>query len=64
MVTRALGPTGSPAQYLIAKSYLESLGQIASDSDKLVFVPYEAAGVMASLGGLKELLQPNGPVRK
>jgi regulator of protease activity HflC (stomatin/prohibitin superfamily) len=56
MVTRVLGPMGSPAQYLIAKSYLESLGQIATNSDKLVFVPYEAAGVMASLGGLKELL--------
>ena len=57
MITKALGTTGSPAQYLIAKSYLESLGQIASDADKLVFLPYEAAGVMASLGGLKELLK-------
>jgi regulator of protease activity HflC (stomatin/prohibitin superfamily) len=56
MVTRSLGPTASPAQYLIAKSYLESLVQIAEDADKLVFVPYEAAGVMAALGGLKELL--------
>jgi regulator of protease activity HflC (stomatin/prohibitin superfamily) len=57
MITKSLGTTGSPAQYLIAKSYLESLGQIAADADKLVFVPYEAAGVMASLGGLKELLK-------
>ena len=31
MVTRSLGPTASPAQYLIAKSYLESLAQIAED---------------------------------
>jgi regulator of protease activity HflC (stomatin/prohibitin superfamily) len=57
MITKSLGTTGSPAQYLIAKSYLESLGQIASDADKLVFLPYEAAGVMSSLGGLKELLK-------
>jgi regulator of protease activity HflC (stomatin/prohibitin superfamily) len=57
MITKALGTTGSPAQYLIAKSYLESLGQIATDADKLVFLPYEAAGVMASLGGLKEILK-------
>jgi regulator of protease activity HflC (stomatin/prohibitin superfamily) len=57
MITRALGPGRSSAQYLIAKSYLESLGQIAEDADKLVFVPYEAAGVMASLGGLKELFK-------
>ena len=63
MVTRSLGPGPSSAQYLIAKSYLESLGQIAKDADKLVFLPYEAAGVMASLGGLKELLKtPAGEV--
>jgi len=58
MITKSLGTTGSPAQYLIAKSYLESLGQIASDADKLVFLPYEAAGVMSALGGIKELLKP------
>jgi regulator of protease activity HflC (stomatin/prohibitin superfamily) len=57
MITKSLGTTGSPAQYLIAKSYLESLSQIATDADKLVFLPYEAAGVMSSLGGLKELLK-------
>ncbi|OFW22448.1 MAG: hypothetical protein A3H97_02340 [Acidobacteria bacterium RIFCSPLOWO2_02_FULL_65_29] len=57
MIAKALGATGSPAQYLIAKSYLESLGQIASDADKLVFLPYEAAGVMGALGGMKELLK-------
>ena len=57
MITKSLGTTGSPAQYLIAKSYLESLGQIATNADKLVFLPYEAAGVMSSIGGLKELLK-------
>jgi regulator of protease activity HflC (stomatin/prohibitin superfamily) len=57
MIAKSLGTTGSPAQYLIAKSYLESLGQIATNADKLVFLPYEAAGVMSSLGGLKELLK-------
>ena len=56
VVTQALGATGSPAQYLIAQKYLESLGQIANNANKVVFLPYEAAGVMASLGGLKELV--------
>ena len=37
--------------------YLESLGQIADSAQKLVFLPYEASGIMASLGGIKELLQ-------
>jgi hypothetical protein len=57
MVAQALGPTGGPAQYLIAKSYLEALGQIATNAQKLVFLPYEASGIMASLGGIRELLQ-------
>jgi len=57
MVSQALGASGSPAQYLIAQKYLEALGQISTGAQKLVFLPYEASGVMASLGGIKELLQ-------
>jgi len=57
MIAQALGTTGSPAQYLIAKSYLEALGQVATGAQKLVFLPYEASGIMASLGGMKELLK-------
>jgi len=57
VVSQALGSTGSPAQYLIAQKYLEALGQISTGAQKLVFLPYEASGIMASLGGIKELLQ-------
>jgi len=56
-IAQGLGPSASPAHYLIAQKYLESLTTIASDADKVVFLPYEAAGVMSSLGGIKELLQ-------
>jgi hypothetical protein len=42
---------------MIAQRYLESLSAIATDAQKLVFLPYEASGVMASLGGIRELLQ-------
>ncbi|MES1254985.1 MAG: SPFH domain-containing protein [Acidobacteriota bacterium] len=56
-VAQAIGTAGNPAQYLIAQRYLEALGQIATDAQKLVFLPYEASGVMASLGGIRELLQ-------
>lgn len=56
MVAQAIGGAGNPAQYLIAQRYLESLSAIASDADKLVFMPYEASGALASLGGIKELL--------
>jgi regulator of protease activity HflC (stomatin/prohibitin superfamily) len=57
MVAQALGTKESPAQYLIAQKYLESLGAIATNAQKLVFLPYETSSVMASLGGIKELLQ-------
>src|SRR5215210_9006842 len=53
LVSQALGSAGSPAQYLIAQKYLEALGQISAGAQKLVFMPYEASGIMASLGGLK-----------
>jgi len=56
MITSALKSDTSPAQYLIAQKYLESLIQIASKAEKTVFLPYEASGAMGALGGLKELL--------
>src|SRR6185295_8584558 len=58
LVSQALGASGSPAQYLIAQKYLEALNGIADGAQKLVFLPYETSGIMASLGGIKELLQP------
>jgi len=61
VVAQAIGTGGNPAQYLIAQKYLESLGQIAADADKLVFLPYEAAGVMGAIGGMRELFK-NPPV--
>jgi regulator of protease activity HflC (stomatin/prohibitin superfamily) len=58
VVAQAIGAAGNPAQYLIAQRYLEALASIATGANKLVFMPYEASGVMASLGGIRELLMP------
>ncbi len=55
LVAKAIGASGNPAQYLIAQRYLESLTQIASGASKVVFMPFEAAGVMGSIGSMKEL---------
>jgi regulator of protease activity HflC (stomatin/prohibitin superfamily) len=55
VVAKAIGAAGNPAQYLIAQRYLESLTQIAAGSQKIVFMPFEAAGVMGSIGSMKEL---------
>jgi regulator of protease activity HflC (stomatin/prohibitin superfamily) len=57
MIAAALGGGATPSQYLIAQKYLESLAAIANGSQKIVFLPYETAGIMASVGGIKELLQ-------
>jgi regulator of protease activity HflC (stomatin/prohibitin superfamily) len=48
-----------PAQYLIAIKYIDTLEQILREGaagQKTVFMPYEASGLMSSVGGLKELL--------
>ena len=58
VVAQAIGSAANPAQYLIAQRYLESLNLIAGNANKLVFLPFEATGVMSSLGGIKELLLP------
>jgi regulator of protease activity HflC (stomatin/prohibitin superfamily) len=64
VVAQAIGAAGNPAQYLIAQRYLESLTTIATGAQKLVFLPFEATGVMASLGGIRELLQASSPPAK
>ena len=47
-----------PVQYLIAQQYLETLKTMTEgDKSKTVFLPYEASGVLSSLGGIKELLK-------
>ena len=57
VVTDALGAGGQPAQYLIARSYLDSLTSIATGAEKVVFLPYEASAALGSIGGIRELWQ-------
>jgi regulator of protease activity HflC (stomatin/prohibitin superfamily) len=58
-ITAAIGTTGiQPAQYLIAMEYLKMMKEIAmaEEGQKTVFLPFESAGVLGALGGIKELL--------
>ena len=64
VIAQAIGGAGNPAQYLIAQRYLESLSTIATGAQKLVFLPFEATGVMAALGGIRELVQASAPPGK
>lgn len=45
-----------PATYLLATKYIEALEQMTKGkNDKTVFIPYEASGVLGSLGSIKQL---------
>ena len=57
-ITTAVGQSTNPANYLLAKNYIQMLQQVASgDKSKTVFLPYEASNLMGSLGGIKELFK-------
>ena len=47
-----------PATYMIAMKYIETLKEMTSGQDnKTVYVPYEASGVLGSIGSIKELFK-------
>lgn len=49
---------GDPMQYLIAMKYIETLEKMVSGKDnKVVYLPYEATGILSSIGGIKDLLE-------
>jgi len=65
-ITQAIkGTGGDPARYLIAIRYIEALKEMVSgQNNKVVYLPYEATGVLASLGGIREMLAPGPSDRK
>lgn len=47
-----------PVNYLLAIKYIDGLKEMAQGSDaKTVYIPYEATGVLGSLGTLKEMFK-------
>lgn len=47
-----------PATYMLAMKYIETLKEMTSGRDnKTVYVPYEASGVLGSIGSIKELFK-------
>jgi len=56
-ITNAVAKKGDPINYLIALKYLDTLKEMTSGKDnKTIYLPYEASGVLSSLGGIKEIL--------
>lgn len=45
-----------PATYMLAMKYIETLGEMTSgQNNKTVYIPYEASGVLSSIGSIKEM---------
>ena len=57
----ALANKGKPDQYLVAMKYLETMQAITSgENNKVVYMPYEATGILSSVDGIKEMFKGTG----
>jgi regulator of protease activity HflC (stomatin/prohibitin superfamily) len=51
---------GDPASYLLAVKYIEAFKEMVSGKDnKVIYIPYEATGIMSSVGMIKDLFKNN-----
>ncbi len=49
---------GDPTNYLIAVKYIETLEKMVDgQGNKVVYMPYEATGLLSSIGGIKDMLE-------
>ena len=58
-VAEAIKETNTnPATYMLAMKYIETLNEMTSGKDgKTVYIPYEATGVLSSIGSVKEIFK-------
>ena len=55
-IVNALADKGKPDQYLVAMKYLDTMQAITSgENNKIVYMPYEATGILSSVDGIKEM---------
>lgn len=55
-IIKALADKGQPDKYLIAMKYLDTLTAITSgENNKVVYMPYEASGILSSVDGIKQM---------
>ncbi len=60
IITESISQNGDPINYLVAVRYIDALKQMVSGKDnKIVYLPYEATGILSSIGGIKELFDQN-----
>jgi regulator of protease activity HflC (stomatin/prohibitin superfamily) len=57
LIVEAIEGHGQPDKYLIAVRYLDTLKEmVAGQNNKVIYMPYEATGVLSSVDGIKEML--------
>jgi len=57
LVIDAISQQGPADKYLIAMKYLETLKSITEgENNKVVYMPYEATGILSSIDGIKQML--------
>lgn len=60
-IAGAIGDRGATAQYLITSRYVDSLRDMArTQNSKVIFMPTETSGVLASVGAFKEVFTETG----
>jgi len=56
LIIDAISDKGKPDQYLIAMKYIEALKSMTEGKDnKVVYMPYEATGILSSVDGIKQM---------
>ncbi len=60
-IASAIGDRGQTAQYLITQRYVDSMRDMArTQNSKVIFMPMETSGVLASVGAFKEVFSATG----
>ena len=63
-IAQAMEGHGNPAQYLITARYIESLRDMTrGNNSKVIFMPVETSGMLASVGAIKEMISETGDKR-
>ena len=59
-IIKAVSSTKSdPINYLVAVRYIDTLKEmVTGQNNKVIYIPYEATGILSSIGGIKDLLNP------
>lgn len=59
-IIEAIAGNGQPDKYLIAVRYLDTLKNMVEGKDnKVVYMPYEATGILSSVDGIKQMFDKN-----